>query len=80
MLQYSAYTPTSSAVGIISTSSISNSAKLADTCIKALVGVGKSKEYRFRASSFTTAQNAPEKDLFVVSSASFDDVAFGQVQ
>jgi hypothetical protein len=82
MLQYhySAYTPTSSAVGIISTSSISNSAKLADTFINALVGVGKSKEYRFRASSFTTAQNAPEKDLFVVSSASFDDAAFGQVQ
>jgi hypothetical protein len=82
MLQYyqSAYTPTSAAVGTISTASISNSAKLADSFINALVGVGKSKEYRFRANSFTTSQHVPEQDLFVVSSALFDDTAFGQVQ
>jgi hypothetical protein len=81
MLQYhlSAYTPTASAVGTISTSSITNNAKLADSFINALAGVGTSKEYRFRASSFTTAQHVPEQDLFVVSSATFDDVAFGQV-
>jgi hypothetical protein len=81
MLQYylSAYTPTASAVGTISTSSITNNAKLADSFINALAGIGKSKEYRFRASSFTTAQHVPEQDLFVVSSATFDDVAFGQV-
>ncbi len=81
MLQYdrSAYTPTASAIGTISTASISSNAKLSDTFINALVGVGKSKEYRFRASSFTTAQHVPEKDLFVVSSAVFDDTAFGQV-
>jgi hypothetical protein len=81
MLQYdrSAYTPTASAVGTISTSSTSSIAKLADVFINALVGVGKSKEYRFRASSFTTAQQIPEQDLFVVSSAVFEDSIFGQV-
>jgi len=80
MLQYdrSAYTPTASAVGTISTSSTSSIAKLADVFINALVGVGKSKEYRFRASGFTTAQHVPEQDLFVVSSAVFEDTIFGQ--
>jgi hypothetical protein len=82
MLQYdrNAYSPTASAVGTISTSSISSNAKLADFFINALVGNGKSKEYRFRASSFTTSQHVPEQDLFVVSSALFEDIAFGQVQ
>ena len=81
MLQYylSAYTPTASSTGTIATASISNNAKLADSFINALVGVGKSKEYRFRATSFTTAQQVPEQDLFIVSSAAFDDTAFGQV-
>jgi hypothetical protein len=81
MLQYQqfAYTPSAAAVGTISTPSISNNAKLADSFINALAGFGQPKEYRFRASSFTTAQQVPEQDLFVVSSASFDDTAFGQV-